>query len=211
MTSVNTPCPIKAVVTISQELNSIYIIKMKAEQIVKQTENWLTSFIIHYNICPFARREQETGSIYYSVVESTKTEQCLEAVFSECQRLDTEIAIKTTLIIFPHQFALFDDYLDFLNLAEILLAGQNYEGVYQLASFHPNYCFEGEDTNDAANYTNRSPYPMLHLIREDSLEQALQSYPNPEQIPKRNIKLTRKMGANRIQDLLNTLNSNHTQ
>lgn len=175
---------------------------MTTEQIIDQTKSWLTSFIIHYNICPFAKREYERESIYYSVVKSEQTERCLEALFSECQRLDTHVEVETTLLIFPTQFAIFDDYLDFLNLAESLLIEQNYEGIYQLASFHPHYCFEGEDIMDPANYTNRSPYPMLHLIREASLERALQSYPNPECIPERNVQLTRKLGLEKVQGIL---------
>ncbi|NOR68587.1 MAG: DUF1415 family protein [Methylomarinum sp.] len=175
---------------------------MTKDLVVRQTETWLTSFIIKHNICPFARREHERGSIRYSVVESTSTEQCLEAFFAECQRLDRQSEIETTLIIYPNNFNLFEDYLDFLSLAESLLIEQDYEGTYQLASFHPLYCFEGENTMDPANYTNRSPYPMLHLIREASLEQALKSYPNPEQIPERNIELTRKMGLKKVQAIL---------
>ena len=176
---------------------------MSSERIKKQTEAWLTSFIIKYNICPFAKREHDRGSIYYSVVESNKIEQCLEAVFTECQRLDSQTEIETTLLIYPNNFAQFDDYLDFLSMAESLLFEQNYEGIYQLASFHPHYCFEGENSLDPANYTNRSPYPMLHLIREASLERAIRSHPNPELIPERNIKLTRGMGLEKIQAILN--------
>ena len=86
-----------------------------------------------------------------------------------------------------------------------LFVDQGYEGVYQLASFHPDYCFAGEDENDPANYTNRSPYPMLHIIREASIEQALKSYPNPELIPERNIELTRKLGLEKIRTLLGTI------
>lgn len=119
--------------------NSHYF-HMSREKIVNQTKNWLTSFIIPYNICPFARQVYEQGVIHYSVIESKKIDQCLEAVFTEYLRLDTQHEIETTLIIFPHQFPLFIDYLDFLDLAESLLRDQNYEGVYQLASFHPYYC-----------------------------------------------------------------------
>jgi hypothetical protein len=92
-----------------------------------------------------------------------------------------------------------------LAMAEQLLLLQGYEGVYQLASFHPDYRFEdnGSDTEiDPANYTNRSPYPMLHIIREESLERALSHYPDPENIPVRNIKLTREMRLNNLQKLL---------
>ena len=182
---------------------------MNSEKIRTQTKNWLKSFIIKYNICPFAGREDERNSIHYAVVESKHTDLCLEAVFTECQRLDQEPQIETTLIIFPFHLSQFDDYLEFLSMAESLLAKQHYQGVYQLASFHPMYCFEGELVTDPANYTNRSPYPMLHVIREKSLEHALQSYPNPELIPERNIKLTRDLGNEKIQAILTTaLNSN---
>jgi len=92
--------------------------------------------------------------------------------------------------------------LDFLELAQGLLEVQNYEGVYQLASFHPNYCFEGSAENDAANYTNRSPYPMLHLLRESSLERALANYKNPEKIPDNNVKLTRELGLEKMKSTL---------
>ena len=178
---------------------------MSAEKIIKQTEAWLTTFIIKYNICPFASREHDRGSIHYSVVESNRTEHCLEAVFTECLLLDAKAGIETSLIIYPNHFSQFDDYLDFLAMAESLLIKQNYEGIYQLASFHPHYCFAGENPKDPANYTNRSPYPMLHLIREASLEQAVKSYPDPELIPERNIKLTRELGREKLQNLLNKI------
>jgi len=182
---------------------------MSAEKTIKQTEAWLTTFIIKYNICPFARKEHERSSIHYSVVDSNSTEQCLKAVFTECLRLDSQTEIETTLIIYPNHFKQFDDYLDFLAMAESLLMEQDYEGVYQLASFHPHYCFEGESLKDPANYTNRSPYPMLHLIREASLEQAVKSHPNPELIPERNIKLTRELGREKLQDLLSKIMTGH--
>ncbi len=175
---------------------------MESEKIIKQTKSWLATFIISYNICPFAKREQERASIHYSVVKSNKLEQCLESVFKACQQLDTEVEVETTLLIFPNNFVQFDEYLDFLNLTELLLSDQHYEGTYQLASFHPDYCFDGENANDPANYTNRSPYPMLHLIREASLERALATYPNPEKIPERNITLTRQLGLETLKTIL---------
>ncbi|MCK4840532.1 MAG: DUF1415 domain-containing protein [Methylococcales bacterium] len=175
---------------------------MTVEDIKQQTIAWLNSFIIKYNICPFAKFEHDKGSIYYSVIDSKHTEQCLEAVISECQRLDRQQEIATTLIIYPNNFIEFDDFLDFLAMAESLLIDQQYEGIYQLASFHPHYCFAGEDVMDPANYTNRSPYPMLHLIRESSLEQALKSYPHPENIPERNIQLMREMGLEKVKRIL---------
>ncbi|MDO9046611.1 MAG: DUF1415 domain-containing protein [Methylobacter sp.] len=163
---------------------------------------WLKSVIIEYSICPFAKRELDRGSIYFSVNHDTKIEQCLLHLMDECDRLDTEPGIETTLLIYADAFAEFDDYLDFIEIAESLLTEQGYEGTYQLASFHPDYYFQGVEPDDAANYTNRSPYPMLHLLRETSIEQAVAGHPDPENIPQHNIELTRKLGLAKMQALL---------
>lgn len=172
------------------------------QDIKAATQTWLKSVVIEYSICPFAKRELDRGSIYFSVNRDTKIEQCLLHLMLECDRLDTEPDIETTLLIYADSFADFDDYLYFVELAGSLLAEQGYEGTYQLASFHPNYCFQGSEPDDAANYTNRSPYPMLHLLREASLEQAIDSHPDPENIPQHNIELTRKLGLAKMQALL---------
>jgi hypothetical protein len=166
------------------------------------TQSWLKTIIIDYGICPFAQREFERGSIHYCVTANTDIETALLTLVLECERLETEPTIETTLLIFPDSFAAFDDYLDLLELAETLLYQRGYEGVYQLASFHPDYCFEGAKPDDAANYTNRSPYPMLHLLREASIEHALKHYPNPENIPQLNIELTRQLGLEKMKTLL---------
>ncbi len=178
---------------------------MDQQKIIKATQNWLTAFIIPYNICPFAKHVHEADSIRYRVLNSDKAEYALAELIAECRHLDTEPTTETTLLILPAGCTQFDDFLDLTAMAEQLLIDQGYEGVYQLASFHPDYCFAGEDENDPANYTNRSPYPMLHIIREASIEQALKTYPNPELIPERNIELTRKLGLEKIQALLRTI------
>ncbi|WP_305906652.1 DUF1415 domain-containing protein [Methylomarinum sp. Ch1-1] len=175
---------------------------MNPDLVVASTREWLKSFIIDYNICPFARREYERNRIRYAVVEDLDWGDCLTRLVGECHILDTDPDTETTLIIFPQTLHDFDAYLDFLGLAERLLVDQGYEGVYQLASFHPHYRFADSDDKDPANYTNRSPYPMLHLIREASIEQALRHYPHPENIPERNIRLTRQMGLDKLQRLL---------
>ena len=181
---------------------------MTNHHIISATQKWLTSFIIEYNICPFAHREQQRNSIRYRVASSGQLDSTLETLIEECVYLDEHTETETTLLILPKGFTNFEDYLDMLAMAEQLLLLQDYEGVYQLASFHPDYCFEddvnnGSDTEiDPANYTNRSPYPMLHIIREESLERALSHYPDPEKIPVRNIKLTREMGLKNLQQLL---------
>lgn len=169
---------------------------------ISGTRMWLNSVIIGYNLCPFARHEQERGSIRFSVDQNVDMENCLLTMIDECERLDSDTTIETTLLIYARAFSNFDDYLDFLALAEALLTEQGYEGVYQLASFHPNYCFEGSSQDDPANYTNRSPYPMLHLLRESSIEEAISDYPDPDNIPHRNIELTRNLGLTKLQSLL---------
>jgi hypothetical protein len=175
---------------------------MASKVVLDATQAWLKSIIIEYNICPFAKRELERGSIRFSVNQDTEIENCLLNLMTECDRLDTDQNIETTLLIFANAFTAFDDYLDFLEMAETLLVDQSYEGIYQLASFHPDYCFEGAEQDDPANYTNRSPYPMLHLLRESSIKRAVSTYPHPENIPQRNIELTRELGLAKMQALL---------
>jgi uncharacterized protein len=169
---------------------------------IAATKAWLENIIIAFSICPFAKREWDRDSIRYSIQHESQIENYLEQLIVECEHLDTDSTIATTLVIYPQAFAVFDDYLDYLDLAETLLIEQGYEGIYQLASFHPDYCFEGAEKDDAANYTNRSPYPMLHLLREASLEQAIASFPKPENIPQRNMALTRNLGLAKMRALL---------
>lgn len=175
---------------------------MTDNTLIAATQTWLKNFIIEYNICPFAQREQQRDSIRYVVCTKSDWQACLELLIDEIEHLDHHPDSETTLLILAEGFSVFDDYLDFLTIAEQLLIDQGYEGIYQLASFHPTYCFEGSDDSDAANYTNRSPHPMLHIIRETSIERALIHYPNPETIPQRNMELARRLGLSHLQSLL---------
>lgn len=171
-------------------------------RIILETKNWVSDFVIAYNICPFAKREFVNDRIAYRVITEKTLEDQLYQLIEACVELDTHPDIETSLLIFTESFDDFDDYLDFLALSNNLLIKQGYEGIYQLASFHPHYCFDGADNQDASNYTNRSPYPMLHLIREKSLEKALERYPHPEMIPLDNIKKTRKMGVQKLKEII---------
>ncbi len=176
---------------------------------IKVTQNWLNHVVIQYNLCPFAKRERDKGSIRFTVEHQTDMEHCLQQLIQECVLLDTQDNLETTLIIYATAFSDFDDYLDFLALAEDLLIEQGYDGVYQVASFHPNYCFSDVVVDEPSNYTNRSPYPMLHLLREDSIEQALATHPDPDNIPQRNIQLMRQLGAETLQNLLTACYAKH--
>ena len=146
------------------------------------------------NFCPFASREVQRDSIHYEVIRSEAMEICLEAVLRECKRLDEDPAIETTLLIFPGAFHQFEEFLELLELGEDLLLENDYEGIYQIASFHQDYRFADAPADDPANYTNRSLYPMLHLLREASLDRVLENYPDPEGIPERNIDFARQKG-----------------
>ena len=176
--------------------------QLSEQQLIASTQAWLRTVVIGHNFCPFAQRELEQNRIRCSVNASPDWANGLQQLISECLLLDADPAITTTLIIFSQNLSHFDDYLDFLALAEQLLQAQGFHGTYQLASFHPDYCFEGASENDPANFTNRSPYPMLHLLREDSLASALRHYPQPEQIPERNIAVARQLGFAKMQALL---------
>ena len=162
--------------------------------IATHTQNWVEGLIMKYNICPFARREVERRSIRYIVTDESKTHNVLEALIKECQHLDENQDIETTLFIIPRGFEGFYPYLDLVDIANDLFVEQDYEGVYQLASFHPDYCFDGEPMDEPSNYTNRSPYPTLHIIRELSMELALANYDDPESIPERNTAFAQKKG-----------------
>lgn len=175
---------------------------LSEQQVIDQTRQWVNHFIIEYGVCPFAKREVTRQTLRLAVAVSQDTEQALFKLMDEVTLLDNDAAIATTLLIFPHQFHAFFDYLDFLDLTEQLLSDSGYEGIYQLASFHPDYCFDAVDFNDASNYTNRSPYPMLHLLREEQLEQAIAYYGDTSQIPEQNIKKMHELGVNRLEEIL---------
>ena len=175
------------------------------DQALSATRAWVETFVVARNVCPFAGREVARDTIRYVAVDATDCERALLALVAECERLDETPAIETTLLVVTEGLEEFEDYLDFLVIAEALLAEQGHEGTYQLASFHPDYCFEGEAPGDAANFTNRSPWPMLHLLREAGLEEALAHYPNPEAIPERNVAAMRELGREALVAALSRL------
>jgi len=173
---------------------SLLLIILTDSSVIAQTTQWINSVVIGCNFCPFAAKAMLRKSIRYVVLPDITLESALEAVVEELRYLDRSVDIETTLVIFPNQFSDFEDYLDLAELAEDLSVEQGYEGIYQIASFHPDYRFEGAKDNDPANYTNRSPYPMLHILREDSITKALDHYIDPEGIPERNIAFAQEKG-----------------
>lgn len=165
------------------------------EDVIRHTRHWVSDVIVAMDICPFARRELARDTIRIAVSRDKKIALALETLMQEVQWLNEHPATETTLLVFPTLFKEFERYLDMLELAENLLTDQGYEGIYQLASFHPDYCFEGARPEEAANFTNRSPYPMVHLLREASLSQAIESYGDTQHIPDNNITKMNQIGA----------------
>lgn len=168
---------------------------------ILQTIQWIQSVVIGCNFCPFAAQAMTQNRVRFVALPDTSMEHTLEAFVAELLVLNRLPDIETTLMILPNHYADFEEYLDLVDIAEALLEEQGYEGVYQVASFHPEFTFEGTDDDDAANYTNRSPHPMLHILREDSITQALEHYPNPERIPERNEAYARSKGLAYMKNL----------
>jgi len=164
------------------------------EQIINETKKWINDVVVGCNFCPFAANAVKRLSVHYQVEDSISLSVCMDSFLQETARLDNERNIETSFLIFPNAFKNFDDYLDIVANAESALKQKGYEGIYQLASFHPLYLFAGTTEKDAANYTNRSVYPMLHLLREESIDKALENYTKPEDIPDRNINFAREKG-----------------
>lgn len=170
---------------------------------IAHTRSWISNVVIGCHFCPFAAQVFVTERIRYAVFTKETMTTALAFFLEEIKYLEQHAATETTLVIFPAQLEGFPEYLRFLKEAEKLVARKGYTGRYQIASFHPQYLFgqsEGED--DASNYTNRSVYPMLQLLRERSITRALKHFPDPENIPERNVSWARSKGIDHMRLLL---------
>ena len=165
-----------------------------AAHYITHTSNWIKNVVIGCNFCPFAAKALLKKTVRYVVVDNTDFKSALTTLAKEFEFLNDNNNIETTFIVFSDGFTDFLQYLDLVDKGERLLLKENYEGVYQLASFHPQYLFAGSNANDPANYTNRSPYPMLHILREDSITKALENFDDPDSIPEKNIDFAKKKG-----------------
>ncbi len=170
--------------------------------VAEQTLNWVKSFVIEHNLCPFAKGAVAKNALRIKVTTTKKMAVALEELMAEIVLLDKTPIIETTLLVFENSFRDFFAYLDFIDLAERLMEEQGYQGIYQLATFHPDYYFADTDPDDVSNFTNRSPYPMLHLLKEESLEKAIAAYGDTNKIPERNIACMQKLGIEKIKRLL---------
>lgn len=168
------------------------------ETAIADTVRWLERAVIGLNLCPFARAVHVARKIHFSVSDAQTPVALLEDLIFELKALQahTPQARETTLLIAPRCFGEFLDFNDFLDAADAALESLDLVGVVQVANFHPRYRFAGSDADDIANATNRAPYPTLHLLREDSIERALQAFSkDPDSIYEANIATLKRLGA----------------
>lgn len=161
---------------------------------------WIEDIIIGLNLCPFAKKPYIANKVAILGVSGNKLPKIANEVLQACKQLDNDDNIETTLLVFPQDLRDFNRYLDALEYCEVQLEEAGYSGIYQLASFHPEYVFAGEDPDDASNYTNKAPFPIIHIIRESSIDAVLKTYRDPEAIPERNIELMQKLGIEHLRN-----------
>ncbi len=174
------------------------------EEVLAATRRWLEQAVIGLNLCPFAKSVYVKDQVRLVVSRARHLDAFLDDLDRELELLKTTPAeqVDTTLLVHPALFPDFMVFNDFLNVADDVLVEHELEGVIQIAPFHPGFVFEGEDEGNMSHFTNRSPYPTLHLIREESLEKAIESFGDTDVIFERNIEVLRKLGPQGWQRLI---------
>ena len=175
------------------------------KHVIDATLMWVDDIVIKHNFCPFARYVRTPNQIR-CVVVAGYTGDVIQSLFDELRHLEENESTATTLIALTHStIADFDEYLDVLAIGDNMLHDWGYSGTYQLASFHPNYVFDGSDVDDAENYTNRSPYPLLHLIREADISRYMKKEEDAEKIFSHNIEKAQALGCPYFENVLEGL------
>ena len=169
---------------------------MSADEVIAETRRWLERSVIGLNLCPFAESVYNSGGVRFRVSEQRSAAGLLEEFRDELASLHATSAAdcETALLIHPYTLTDFTEYNDFLEVCEGAIVELGLEGELQVASFHPSYQFAGTASGDIENYTNRSPYPMLHVLREESVERAVALHPDPDQIYLKNIRTLQQLG-----------------
>ena len=167
-----------------------------AEEILADTRRWLERAVIGLNLCPFAKSVFVRKQIRFALTAAGTADELLAELEHELRLLEhaDPAELDTTLLIHPQVMRDFLDYHFFLAEADALTRKLGYEGVFQIASLHPQYEFAGSEADDIANYTNRSPYPTLHLLRESSIDRAVAAFPDAAEIFGRNVETMERLG-----------------
>lgn len=175
------------------------------KHVIDATLNWVDDIVIKHNFCPFARYVRTPNQIRCVVITGDAGE-VIQSLYDELRHLEENDSTATTLIALTHPaIADFEEYLDVLAISDSMLHDWGFSGTYQLASFHPDYMFEGSDINDAENYTNRSPYPLLHLIREADITRYMKNEEDAEKIFSHNIEKAQALGCPYFQNALEAI------
>jgi hypothetical protein len=173
------------------------------QDIVKNTRRWLEKMVVGLNLCPFSYSVIAQDQVYYAICDATTDAQLKQFYVDELQRLlgADENDVATSLLMFTQGLEVFDDYLDLLDWFQQLLEQAELTEHVQLASFHPQYQFEGAAADDLSHFTNRSPYPTIHLLRQAQMTKALAYVVDPEKIYTDNIKTLNKLGRQQVETL----------
>ncbi len=177
---------------------------------IELVRRWIEEAVLGLGLCPFAGEPWHAGRVRLTVTEATSEQQLLDDLCLEVTTLDETDPelLETTLLIIPKLLRSFEDYNQFLDLADELFDTHGWTGRFQLASFHPDYQFAGTKPGDPENLTNRSPYPLLHVLRESTVSRALEEHTNPDQIPETNIATLRALSDERRKAIFNYLPTN---
>jgi hypothetical protein len=170
--------------------------ELTSSEVIDSTRVWIERAVIGLNLCPFAKSVYISNRVRFVVSDASTADGLLGDLERELRALSRAAPedVETTVLIHPHVLASFLDYNDFLDVADAAVDRLDLSGILQIASFHPDYRFAGTAQDDVTNYTNRSPYPMLHLLREESVERAVDAFPGAELIPERNMETMRRLG-----------------
>ncbi len=171
-------------------------------QIVQHVQNWVDAFILGLKLCPFAPKAVKADGLRYQVSDASTEASLLQDLLTELVWLDRHPQHSSTLLIHPAVLSDFQAYNDFLDIADALVADYGYEGVYQLASFHPHYQYQDSEAQDAENFANRAPYPLLHILRETEVSEAIASHPNIHAVPIENQQRLAAVGYTELSALL---------
>lgn len=169
---------------------------------VDAVRRWIEEVVVGLELCPFAARPLHAGRVRFAQCTAADPDAVVGALDAELTRLDADPAIDTTVLVLTEALPDFDDYNDFLDIADALLEARGLVGTIQIASFHPDYRFADVAADDASHYSNRSPLPLLHLLREDDVGRAVAAHDDPDGIPERNVARLRALGARALAERL---------
>lgn len=175
-------------------------------QTLEETRCWIKNFVIAHALCPFAQKPFQENRIRYVVAQTSDEKELVDVVVEELYYLEkVDIStFETSLLIVPNCLLEFEKYNQYISVVDAVLEQMKLEGIIQIATFHPSYRFEDLTNDDVRNYTNRSPYPMFHLIREQSVEKVREIYPQIHEIPQKNMESLLNLGEEAINSILDS-------